>query len=93
MSQTNVKALFPTPFMKVSGLLPLDFVAACIDHVRSSDTRANARSSVLRHTDIVDPEAEAPFDRFTEQSIENRRVESSATARRASFLAQRAGQR
>lgn len=69
MSQTDVKALFPTPFMKVSGLLPPHLVAACIDHIRSSDTRANARSSLLRHTDIVDPEAEAPFDRSRNSSF------------------------
>jgi uncharacterized protein (TIGR02466 family) len=66
MSKIDAKALFPTPLMKVSELVPADLVGACIDHIRASDTQMNARSSLLRHTEIVDLRAEGPYDRLNE---------------------------
>lgn len=61
MSHVEIKALFPTPFMRISGLLSTDIVNACIDHIRATDTQANVKSSLLCHTEIVDPNTEGPY--------------------------------
>jgi uncharacterized protein (TIGR02466 family) len=50
VSRVEVKALFPTPFMRVTGLLSTDLVESCIDQIRAADTQANAKSTLLRHT-------------------------------------------
>ncbi|MEE4379604.1 MAG: putative 2OG-Fe(II) oxygenase [Candidatus Competibacteraceae bacterium] len=66
MTDVTVKALFPTPFMKVSSLLPADLVQACVEHILAADTQINAKSSLLRHTDIADPATESPYQRVNE---------------------------
>ncbi|MEZ5582763.1 MAG: putative 2OG-Fe(II) oxygenase [Candidatus Competibacteraceae bacterium] len=64
MTDVTVKALFPTPFMKVSDLLPADLVAACVDHIMTADTQINAKSALLRHTVIADPTGDSPYQRI-----------------------------
>jgi uncharacterized protein (TIGR02466 family) len=66
MSRVDVKALFPTPFMKVAGVLPADLVQACVARARAADTRTNARSSLLHHSEIADPGADDPYRRAAE---------------------------
>lgn len=56
MAEVDVKGLFPTPFMRVGGLLSPDLVAACISEVEKAQTQINAKSSRLYHTDIGNPE-------------------------------------
>lgn len=52
--------------MKVSELVPAELVGACIDHIRASDTQTNARSSLLRHTEIGDSQTQGPYPRLNE---------------------------
>ncbi len=69
MSDFDIKALFPTPFMRVPGLLNQPLVDACIDHILSQDQQRNAKSDLLRHTDIVNPGSSGPYQQVNERAL------------------------
>lgn len=62
MSQVEVKPLFPTPFMKVGGLLSPELIRACIDHIASVDMQRNDKSVLLQHTELTDPSSSPWYD-------------------------------
>ncbi len=51
----EVEGLFPTPVLRAPGLLDRALVAALADQIRDAHTRKNAASSLLSHTEIVQP--------------------------------------
>lgn len=67
MTDVDVKALFPTPFMKVGGVLSPVLIKACIDHIRAANTELNFKSTLLRHTSIADPDKTEPYREVTQQ--------------------------
>ncbi|MEL7448254.1 MAG: putative 2OG-Fe(II) oxygenase [Pseudomonadota bacterium] len=52
MPQVDVTPLFPIPFMRVTELLPAALVRDCVEQLKASTTRTNAKSDLLSHTDI-----------------------------------------
>lgn len=67
MTEVDIKGLFPTPFMRVPGVLPEALVNACIDHILSQDQQHNAKSQLLRHTAITDPGSSGPYREVNER--------------------------
>ena len=56
--------LFPTPLMRVPALLDEASVAAFTDRIHKLQSAKNAKSKLLCHTDIVDPERDETFVRL-----------------------------
>jgi uncharacterized protein (TIGR02466 family) len=67
MGDVEIKGLFPTPFMRVGGLLSSDLIQECIKHICAADTEANFKSALLRHSGIVEPEQTSPYREVTEK--------------------------
>lgn len=61
MSRVDLQGLFPTPFMRVEGLLPAPLIARCTEWILAAATETNARSDRLRHTGIADPADAGPL--------------------------------
>jgi uncharacterized protein (TIGR02466 family) len=55
VTRVEVNSLFPTPVAVISDLLDRETVQACVAELADTDTRQNAKSELLSHTDIVDP--------------------------------------
>jgi uncharacterized protein (TIGR02466 family) len=66
MTQVDIKALFPTPFMVVRALLQDELIQACIKQAHSVDTQNNAKSELLQHTTMADPTAVEPYRRVNQ---------------------------
>lgn len=52
----DVTALFPTPLMRITGLLPRGKVAGLCAQLQAADTEHNAKSDLLSHTEVVTPD-------------------------------------
>jgi uncharacterized protein (TIGR02466 family) len=66
VSRVDVKALFPTPLMRVSALLTPELVEGCVAAIRAAETTANAHDALLRHTDLVDGAATTTYQRVAD---------------------------
>ena len=53
----QVIGLFPTPFMRVEGLLGAAQVAALVDYFSPAATQTNSQSLALSHSEILKPDA------------------------------------
>ena len=62
---SQVMSLFPTPLMRVPGVLDPALVASFIEQVRASAKVSNAKSSLLSHTEMVAPSSKGPFFRIS----------------------------
>src|SRR6185436_16328178 len=54
-SMPEVIGLFPTPFMKVPGVLGRDLIQGLVDHFSVTADRANNASANLSHTAVLRP--------------------------------------
>ncbi|MBC7939759.1 MAG: hypothetical protein H7Z19_08365, partial [Chitinophagaceae bacterium] len=52
----EVIGLFPTPFMRVPGVLPSALVSRLVDHFSALAVRDNSSSPKLTHTELLRPE-------------------------------------
>ena len=57
MAHAEVIGLFPTPFMRVPGVLPRTHVERLIDALERETTARNAKSDRLEHTAVIAPGA------------------------------------
>lgn len=57
----NVIGLFPTPFMRIEGLIPADLLAALVERALATQKAANVRDKKLSHTQMVDPREDELF--------------------------------
>ena len=53
----HVTGLFPTPFMRVEGLLGPALVASLVDYFSPAATQTNRQSLALAHSEILNPDA------------------------------------
>ena len=61
----EIMSLFPTPLMRVRGVLDPELLAQFVDGVRASAKVENAKSSLLSHTEMVAPSSKTPFFRIS----------------------------
>ncbi len=69
--------LFPTPLMRVTNLLDEASVAAFSDRIQSLHRTKNAKSKLLCHSEIIDPDRDETFSRLG-NVVHNRLVEFGA---------------
>ena len=62
---TEIMSLFPTPLMRVRGVLDPGLVASFVEGVQASAQVANAKSALLSHTEMVAPSSKGPFFRIS----------------------------
>lgn len=62
---TEIMSLFPTPLMRIRGVLDPELVALFVEGVRASAKVENAKSSLLSHTEMVAPSSKGPFFRIS----------------------------
>ncbi len=55
MQEAEITGLFPVPFMRVPGTLPLDLVAGLVDHFSRLADHENNSSTNLTHTAMLQP--------------------------------------
>jgi len=60
----DVIGLFPTPVMRVERLLDEASVAAYVDRIKALQRTTNAKTNLLCHTEIVDPDKDESFSRL-----------------------------
>lgn len=58
---SQVIGLFPTPFMRVPGLLSRPLIDATLAEARSSARQANNKTDLLSHTELVSPQSSENF--------------------------------
>lgn len=61
---SEVIGLFPTPLMRSDRLLDQSSIAAFSDRIKKLRKTANAKSKLLCHTEIVDPDSDEIFSRL-----------------------------
>ena len=60
-SHSQVHDIFPTPVMRVSGVLAPDLVASARRDALAARKKANVKSDLLSHTEVVSPKSNANF--------------------------------
>lgn len=61
MSGVEVSGLFPVPFMRVSDLVDGTIVDALQRQFKSTDTTANAKTDLLSHSTVLNPDSSDSF--------------------------------
>ncbi|MEM1230944.1 MAG: TIGR02466 family protein [Pseudomonadota bacterium] len=64
MPTTELKSLFPTPWMRVRGLLRGEDLAGCVALAQSRQSQRNAYSGQLHHSAIAQPSDHPLFERI-----------------------------
>ncbi len=62
----KVIGLFPTPVMKVDGLIPIDLVQAFLEKALAPDRQSNSATDLLSHTQMIDPNEGWGYARLSE---------------------------
>lgn len=66
MCQVEIKKLFPVPFMKVERLVDEETVAALKAHYATAARQANAKTDLLSHTAVLNPDDAESFSGLSE---------------------------
>jgi uncharacterized protein (TIGR02466 family) len=66
---SRVIGLFPTPLIKVEGFLSSSMLDEVRERAEESAMDANARTTQLSHTDMVDPQGDALFRRIADAAV------------------------
>lgn len=64
-AMAEIMSLFPTPLMRVRGVLDPELVASFTEGVRATAKLENAKSSLLSHTEMIAPSSKGPFFRIS----------------------------
>lgn len=62
MAESNVRGLFPIPFMEIRDALPGELVETLAERARRSADVGNSRSDKLSHTTVCTPDANQEFE-------------------------------
>ncbi len=62
----KVIGLFPTPVMKVDGLISTDLVQAFLEKALAPDRQSNSATDLLSHTQMIDPGESWEYARLSE---------------------------
>ncbi len=61
MPKMHIQNLFPTPLMRVEGLLDNEHIEALIIEIKASKSAKNARSESLSHSEVLKPTENSQF--------------------------------